>query len=121
MTTLGYGDITAQNTGERSFAIVAMLFGAIIFGYVIGNITSLVNSQHSAHVKKSEIRTECKEFCKSHKLTPGTSSASLFSLFATLFCYFSFFLFLKLTQIVYDSLSLLHYLRLSLFRADVEG
>ena len=29
MTTLGYGDITPQNSSERIFAMACMLFGAI--------------------------------------------------------------------------------------------
>jgi hypothetical protein len=70
MTTLGYGDITPQNTAERIFAMCCMLFGAIVFGYVIGSLSSLSEASHVEDLEKAAIRGDVKEFCKSHRLTP---------------------------------------------------
>ncbi|CAM9557361.1 unnamed protein product, partial [Phaeothamnion confervicola] len=44
MTTVGYGDIVPTNSLERGFAIVGMLTGASVFGYIIGNITVIMAS-----------------------------------------------------------------------------
>jgi hypothetical protein len=44
MTTVGYGDITPTTTFERIFAVIAMFFGASLFGYVIGSIASLMEN-----------------------------------------------------------------------------
>ena len=38
MTTVGYGDITPTNFGERIYTIVIMFVGATLFGYVIGSL-----------------------------------------------------------------------------------
>jgi hypothetical protein len=38
MITVGFGDIVATNVYEIWFSIVAMLVGAIVFGYVIGTV-----------------------------------------------------------------------------------
>eukprot|EP00397_Hematodinium_sp_SG-2012_P005184 GEMP01005202.1.p1 GENE.GEMP01005202.1~~GEMP01005202.1.p1 ORF type:complete len:1290 (+),score=141.53 GEMP01005202.1:37-3906(+) len=38
MTTVGYGDIVPMSTSSRIYAIVAQLFGATMFGYVIGSV-----------------------------------------------------------------------------------
>ncbi|KAG6398671.1 hypothetical protein SASPL_140138 [Salvia splendens] len=42
MTTVGYGDIHAQNTLEMAFIICYMLFSFGLTAYIIGNMTDLV-------------------------------------------------------------------------------
>ncbi|KAG6396383.1 hypothetical protein SASPL_142531 [Salvia splendens] len=42
MTTVGYGDIHAQNTLEMAFIICYMLFNLGLTAYIIGNMTNLV-------------------------------------------------------------------------------
>ncbi|UCF47891.1 MAG: cyclic nucleotide-binding domain-containing protein, partial [Myxococcales bacterium] len=47
-TTVGYGDITPNRNVEYVFAMVAILFGASMYAFVIGNIASLLSSLDSA-------------------------------------------------------------------------
>jgi hypothetical protein len=57
MTAVGYGDITATNLGERVFSIVTQLIGACIFGFIIGNISHLldtVDARGSAYRNKMD-------------------------------------------------------------------
>nr|ABO15470.1 AKT1-like K+ channel LilKT1 [Lilium longiflorum] len=42
LTTVGYGDLHAQNTGEMIFDIAYMLFDLGLTAYLIGNMTNLV-------------------------------------------------------------------------------
>lgn len=42
MTTVGYGDLHAVNTGEMIFIIFYMLFNLGLTAYLIGNMTNLV-------------------------------------------------------------------------------
>ncbi|KAK1378450.1 Potassium channel [Heracleum sosnowskyi] len=42
LTTTGYGDLHAENTGEMLFDIVYMLFNLGLTSYLIGNMTNLV-------------------------------------------------------------------------------
>ena len=42
LTTVGYGDLVPTNTVERCYAIVALLLGALVFGYMLSSIGSLV-------------------------------------------------------------------------------
>ena len=44
LTTIGYGDITAQNNIERGFFVVMMLLAAGVFSYVLGTFVSLIDS-----------------------------------------------------------------------------
>jgi CRP-like cAMP-binding protein/voltage-gated potassium channel Kch len=46
MTTVGYGDISASNEIERLFAIMMMLTGAIVFGALVGKVTSLIDKRN---------------------------------------------------------------------------
>ncbi|GMH57191.1 hypothetical protein TrLO_g1723 [Triparma laevis f. longispina] len=41
MTTVGYGDISASSVQEKWYAIVIMILGATVFGYILANIASL--------------------------------------------------------------------------------
>ncbi|KAF7830213.1 potassium channel KAT3 [Senna tora] len=42
LTTVGYGDLHAENTREKIFTIFYMLFNIGLTAYIIGNITNLV-------------------------------------------------------------------------------
>lgn len=42
LSTVGYGDITPKTDEERAYAIVAMVTGGALYGYVIGSLTSIV-------------------------------------------------------------------------------
>ena len=42
LTTTGYGDLHAENTGEMLFDIFYMLFNLGLTAYLIGNMTNLV-------------------------------------------------------------------------------
>ncbi|KAA8525318.1 hypothetical protein F0562_007173 [Nyssa sinensis] len=42
LTTVGYGDLHAENTGEKVFNIFYMLFNIGLTAYLIGNMTNLV-------------------------------------------------------------------------------
>mmetsp|Transcript_105026 Transcript_105026/g.182624 ORF Transcript_105026/g.182624 Transcript_105026/m.182624 type:complete len:341 (+) Transcript_105026:1-1023(+) len=42
LSTVGYGDITPKTDEERAYAILAMVTGGALYGYVIGSLTSIV-------------------------------------------------------------------------------
>lgn len=44
MTTVGFGDISANNNTEYTFACMWMVFGVAFYSYTIGNMTSLITS-----------------------------------------------------------------------------
>lgn len=46
LTTVGYGDLHAVNTGEKVFNMLYMLFNIGLTAYLIGNMTNLI--VHSA-------------------------------------------------------------------------
>eukprot|EP01040_Poterioochromonas_malhamensis_P026280 gene26280-biopygen10524 len=46
MTTVGYGDIYGTNQLERFFAILTMLTGGVVFGALVGRVTSLIDKRN---------------------------------------------------------------------------
>jgi hypothetical protein len=53
IVTVGYGDITAKNLGERIFCIFLMFFGVFTFSFGTGIIASIISSydQERARIK----------------------------------------------------------------------
>jgi voltage-gated potassium channel len=60
LTTVGYGDVTAATNAERLYVILIMLFGVGVYGYVIGNIASMLarvdpaRAHHEEHLERLE-------------------------------------------------------------------
>ena len=44
MTAVGYGDVVAVNDAERMYSIFTQLVGSSIFGFLIGNIATLIDT-----------------------------------------------------------------------------
>jgi len=42
VATVGYGDLTPQNDWERDYSMLAMLIGAMMFGYMVSTVGSIV-------------------------------------------------------------------------------
>ena len=43
LTTVGYGDVLPVNTAERLMNIICMLVGALVFGTIVGDITTVAD------------------------------------------------------------------------------
>ena len=54
MTTVGYGDISAQNNVERGFAIIIMIIGQIAFTYAISMLGTILSNIDSGNAKFNE-------------------------------------------------------------------
>ena len=57
LTTVGYGDITPIGVGQTYYTMVAMALGAAMYGYIIGNVASLVSNLdviRAGHLRRVE-------------------------------------------------------------------
>jgi hyperpolarization activated cyclic nucleotide-gated potassium channel 2 len=54
MATIGYGDIVPVTSSERILGIFCMMITSAIFGYIVGDITSIISKQSENSKKKSE-------------------------------------------------------------------
>lgn len=76
MTTVGYGDITSVSTWERLLTIFMLLVGASIFGYMIANVSALLNNFRAADALRKERITEILQVLSENNIA-GEKTCSL--------------------------------------------
>ncbi len=54
IVTVGYGDITAQSTGERLIAILLMIIGVISFSFATGALSSIIANYDASQAQLKE-------------------------------------------------------------------
>mgnify|MGYP001133809363 CR=1 FL=1 len=64
LTTVGFGDIHAYTTSEMIICILWMLFGIVVYSYLISNLTSVLSSIDAKQSKINEKVTQIERFCK---------------------------------------------------------
>ena len=65
LTTIGYGDITPENTGQTIFVIFIEILGAGMYGLIIGNIANLIAN---IDVAKAQFREKVEKVIKRGKI-----------------------------------------------------
>lgn len=68
LTTVGYGDIPPVTSWQKIYTIIVMLFGAGIYGYIIGNVASILSLQDPAKAYYTKNIERLKAFVKYRKL-----------------------------------------------------
>ena len=56
-----YGDITPKTTFEREVAIICMLWGVVLFGYILGELASLLtnaDAQRTCYIHRLNVIKE---------------------------------------------------------------
>lgn len=69
MTTTGYGDITASNSAEQIMNIVIMLIGASVFGYIISDVSTLLDSLNRTEYLTMEKLAEINDYLTDKRCT----------------------------------------------------
>lgn len=54
MTTVGFGDLSSQNTTERNLSILIMMIGVISFTFATGSLSSILHNYDHANAKLQE-------------------------------------------------------------------
>ena len=62
LTTIGYGDVTPSTNSERSFVVVIMLFGAILYASIFGNVAVLIQNFDALHAAYTDKVNKLNEF-----------------------------------------------------------
>lgn len=77
LTTVGYGDITPQTFGQTIFTITTMLLGVASYGYIIGNISSLLAKLDIAKANHQERVDKIRTFMVSHQFPDELQSETM--------------------------------------------
>lgn len=70
ITTIGYGDLTPKDTKQTLYTMLMQLLGAGLYGYVIGNIASLIANMDVARAQYLEKIERIGTFMKFKKIPP---------------------------------------------------
>jgi hypothetical protein len=68
MASVGYGDISPQNTNERLTGVFIMFCSSITFGIIIGNIGNIMEKYTMKETVRREILVNFNHFMKFHNL-----------------------------------------------------
>ncbi|KAM3218428.1 potassium channel KAT3 [Capsicum annuum] len=77
LTTVGYGDLHAHNTGEKVFAIFYMLFNIGLTAYIIGNMTNLIVQSVAKTFAMRDAINEILRYASKNRLPEGIKEKML--------------------------------------------
>jgi voltage-gated potassium channel len=64
LTTVGYGDVTPANNAQTLYVIAVMIFGVGVYGYIIGNVSSILSRIDLARASHLEDMERLSAFMK---------------------------------------------------------
>ena len=77
LTTVGYGDIIPSGNAARIYAMAVMLVGVVMYGLVIGNISTVMINNKADKIRQREKVAELASFLKDYKI-PKRMQSSIF-------------------------------------------
>lgn len=72
---MGYGDINSSSDLERGCAIVGMIAGATVFGYIIGNVTVIMENFDVQTALERSKMSQINEWLNDRKVSSVLSEA----------------------------------------------
>ncbi len=70
LTTIGYGDVTPSTNSERTFVVIIMLFGAILYASIFGNVAVLIQNFDAMHANYTDKMNKLHEFSNFYEISP---------------------------------------------------
>ncbi|GBF49261.1 cyclic nucleotide-binding protein [Leptospira ryugenii] len=74
LTTIGYGDITPRTNTQTIYTMFVMIIGVGIYGYVVGNIASLLSNVDISRIKFQEKLDTINSFLRYKKIPADLSN-----------------------------------------------
>lgn len=68
MTTVGFGDIYAVTVSEKLIASIIMVFGAAVLGYIMGNVSLLLQEYDLTSAIQRKNMEALKSYCVYYNL-----------------------------------------------------
>ncbi|KAG5176259.1 hypothetical protein JKP88DRAFT_171308, partial [Tribonema minus] len=69
-TTTGYGDVLPLNDRERAYAMATMLLGGIVFGYIVGNVSTLASDLDGQAATDTETLVVLSAYLEDRRVPP---------------------------------------------------
>ena len=71
LTSVGYGDIVPSTNAEMAYAMLVMILGVGVYGYVIGNVAALLANIDPARVRHRELVDRVTAFMRYRRVPAG--------------------------------------------------
>nr|AIQ80464.1 ELK [Nematostella vectensis] len=68
MTTVGFGNVSANTRAEKAFAVVVMLIGALMHAAIFGNVAAIIQKLYANRVRYHSRSNEIKQFIRVHHI-----------------------------------------------------
>ncbi|GAB6019849.1 hypothetical protein CHUAL_001388 [Chamberlinius hualienensis] len=68
LTSVGFGNVSANTNAEKIFSIIAMLIGALMHAVVFGNVTAIIQRMYSRRSLYQTRWRDLKEFIELHQI-----------------------------------------------------
>jgi len=69
ITTVGYGDVSCRGQAQRLFGMLAMVIGALLFGYGVSNVVNIVEELRSGERKFREKMDKFNQYMRSQEVS----------------------------------------------------
>ncbi len=69
LTTVGYGDITPHGSGQMIYTMIVMMLGVGVYGYVIGNVATLLTNIDVARARHQSQVDRVNRFMLDHQVS----------------------------------------------------
>ncbi|OMJ90246.1 hypothetical protein SteCoe_7449 [Stentor coeruleus] len=76
MASIGYGDLSPKTTSERILGIITMNITSVTFGYIIGNVGTIIEKHTSKDKERQELLVKINKIMKIHSLSEEIRSKS---------------------------------------------
>lgn len=69
-STVGFGDIAAENNAERIYTVIVMYVGTLVFGAMLGEVQNIMDSLRKADRERTLAVQETKDYLRAHQAPP---------------------------------------------------
>lgn len=69
LTTVGFGDVTPETSAEIIVVCLVMFVGSLVFGYIIGNVASLMTHEDAANAAVRQKMNEIADFLQARRVS----------------------------------------------------
>jgi len=70
LTTVGFGDVPSASNAQMIYAMIVMLFGVGVYGYVIGNVANILSKKNPGRTQFFENMDKLKSFVSYRNIPP---------------------------------------------------
>ncbi|XP_031572665.1 uncharacterized protein LOC116306713 isoform X2 [Actinia tenebrosa] len=74
MTTVGFGNVSANTNAEKAFAVIVMLIGALMHAAIFGNVAAIIQKLYANRVRYHSRANEIKQFIRVHHIDTDLSN-----------------------------------------------